>query len=441
MSIKLLKQKDFTLLMLGKLASLLGSNMQQFALSLYVLALTGSATIFASMLSISIIPRLLLSPVAGVFGDWFNRKITIVSLDFLNSIILALFAVVFFINGNLSLLMIYFLVIILEITEIFFDSSMAAVMPSIVKKDDYLEANTLRSLVTSIGLLLAPVLAAIIYGIHGLLLVLIINSVSFLLSAFSELFIKIPKNNNKPENVNLKAFKKDLLEGIRIIRSEKFISTIIGLATIINFSIVPLFSVGLIFIIKEVMLASDFQFGLFQMFLSSSLIVAPLLCSGFIKKIEIGKLSYISFLGVSILILLMAIIPSTLLLNNHIPMIVPYILIIIITFMIGIFVSIANISILTLFNKVVPLEMMGRTSAVLTLSVTIFIPFGQMLFGYLYDIIAPSYVIGLSGLIIFLALMKYRKSLLSVDRLEEENEGEITEEDIIDEGGVILNEL
>ena len=53
----LLKNKNFTLLLAGNAVSLLGSNMQQFALSLYVLAVTGSATIFSTMLSISILPK------------------------------------------------------------------------------------------------------------------------------------------------------------------------------------------------------------------------------------------------------------------------------------------------------------------------------------------------------------------------------------------------
>ena len=71
---KVNKTKDFSLLIFGKFVSLLGSNILQFALSLYVLAITGSAAIFASILSVSILPRLLLSPIAGVFGDWFDRK-------------------------------------------------------------------------------------------------------------------------------------------------------------------------------------------------------------------------------------------------------------------------------------------------------------------------------------------------------------------------------
>lgn len=44
----------------------------------------------------------------------------------------------------------------------------------------------------------------------------------------------------------------------------------------------------------------------------------------------------------------------------------------------------------TLFNQIVPLEYMGRTSTVFNLAVTVFIPIGQMIFGYLYDILLPS---------------------------------------------------
>lgn len=155
MDLTLLKNKDYSLLMIGKLVSLLGSNMLQFALSLYVLSLTGSALIYASMLSISILPRLLLSPIAGVFGDWFNRKKAIVFLDFINGTLIATFALIFLLNGGLSLLLIYAFVILLEIIEIFFGAAMAAVIPSMVKKDQLFAANSLQSLVLNFGQLLA----------------------------------------------------------------------------------------------------------------------------------------------------------------------------------------------------------------------------------------------------------------------------------------------
>src|SRR5690554_1733609 len=195
MNLRLLKQRDFALLILGKLVSLVGSNMQQFALSLYVLAQTGSATIFASILSISILPRLLLSPIAGVFGDWFDRKRSIVLLDFINGAIIGIFAVIYIFNGGLSIPLIYIFVILLEITEIFFNSAMSAVLPSLVKKEELMSANSLNSVVMNMGNVLAPIIAAFLYGSLGIKVILIISSISFSLSAISEIFINIPKTH------------------------------------------------------------------------------------------------------------------------------------------------------------------------------------------------------------------------------------------------------
>lgn len=426
MNKRLIKQKDFFLLILGKLVSLLGSNMQQFALSLYVLALTGSATIFASMLSISIIPRLLLSPIAGVFGDWFDRKRSIVFLDFLNALIIGVYALIFIFKGSLTIPMIYILVILLEITEIFFHSAMAAVIPSMVDKEELMEANSFNSLVMNIGQLISPILGAALYGAFGLKIVLIINSISFLLSAISEMLINIPKTHKKPDKIDIKSFKISLMEGIHIIRENRIISIMISLGTLINFSISPLFSVGLIFIIKEVLKTTDFQFGLFQTVLSLSMIAAPIISSRFIKNIKIGKLCYLSFMFIGLVILLMSPIPSKTILDSLNTNLVPYILLMIATFIIGVLVTIANIALGTLFDKVTPVELLGRTSTVFNLAVTVFIPIGQMIFGFLYDIILPSYVIIISGAILILSMLKYRKNLLEAD--EEETVGDVINE-------------
>lgn len=430
MNFKLLKQKDFSLLIAGKLVSLVGSNMQQFALSLYVLAITGSATIFASMLSISILPRLLLSPIAGVFGDWFDRKRTIVSLDFLNGLILAVFAAIYIINGSLSVPMIYVLVILLEITEIFFGSAMSAVLPSLVKKDELMEANSLNSLVMNIGNILSPVIAAFLYSSFGIKAILVINSISFVLSAVSEMFINIPKSHEKPEKIDIKSFRKDLMEGINIIKSDKLISTMIGLGTVINFSISPLFSIGLIYITKEVLKVSDMQFGAFQMVLSVSMLLAPLICGGITKRIKIGRLAYISFIAVSMLILIMSIFPSSFVLKTFNTNMVSYIGLLIITFAVGLVVTVANIALGTLFDQVVPLDLMGRTSTVFNLAVTVFVPFGQMIFGVLYDKIIPSAAIIISGIILLAVTTLYKKALISYDEREQGSESKAEDQSV-----------
>jgi len=83
--------------------------------------------------------------------------------------------------------------------------------------------------------------------------------------------------------------------------------------------------------------------------------------------------------------------------------------------MIGIAATVANIALGTLFNKIVPLELMGRTSTVFNLAVTVFIPIGQMIFGVLYDIMSPGFIIAISGVILIITIYKYKASLFNYD--------------------------
>ncbi|NLP45381.1 MAG: MFS transporter [Peptococcaceae bacterium] len=422
MNLKLIKQKDFSLLIFGKFVSLLGSNILQFALSLYVLAITGSAAIFASILSVSILPRLLLSPIAGVFGDWFDRKKTIVLLDFMNSILIGAFAILFAINDDLSILAICVFVILLEITEIFFGSAMSAVLPSLVKKEELIEANSFNSLVMNTGNILAPIIGAVLYSTFGMKAILIVSSISFALSAVSEIFINVPKSHKQPEKIDVKSFKTDLMEGINIIKSNRLISTMIGLGTIINFSITPLFGIGLIYIVKEILKVNDMQFGFFQAVVSASMLLAPVLCGGIIKKTSIGKLTYSSFTITAALILVMSVFTSSFILEAFGTNMVSYVGLLVVSFIIGLVVTVANIAIGTLFNQVVPLDLMGRTSTIFNLAVTVFIPVGQMIFGFLYDIIVPEAVVIISGVILMIVTAMYKKALLSYDEIELEPE-------------------
>lgn len=70
--------KNFVLLILGQLTSLFGNFILKLALSMYVLELTGSAAIFAGILSIATIPTIILSPLGGIFAD---RRNIMVALD------------------------------------------------------------------------------------------------------------------------------------------------------------------------------------------------------------------------------------------------------------------------------------------------------------------------------------------------------------------------
>lgn len=69
------------LLVLGQVSSLFGNYILRLALSMYVLELTGSAAVFAGLLSAATIPTILLSPFGGILADRADRRNIMVALD------------------------------------------------------------------------------------------------------------------------------------------------------------------------------------------------------------------------------------------------------------------------------------------------------------------------------------------------------------------------
>lgn len=76
-----LRSRNFILLVAGQGISLFGNMMLRFAMSMWVLDETGSATAFASILAISFVPMILGAPFGGVLADRMNRRTLMVILD------------------------------------------------------------------------------------------------------------------------------------------------------------------------------------------------------------------------------------------------------------------------------------------------------------------------------------------------------------------------
>src|SRR5687767_10685362 len=71
----------FTIVWIGQIISVLASAMSQFALTIFMFQETGSATALGLMQVFFITPFLLISPVAGVLVDRYDRKMMMMVSD------------------------------------------------------------------------------------------------------------------------------------------------------------------------------------------------------------------------------------------------------------------------------------------------------------------------------------------------------------------------
>ncbi len=134
--LRIIFKRNPLLVLIGGFVSRLGSMMQSFALSLYVLDTTGSGAKFASVLTMTMIPRLILGPLAGILSDRVSRKKTMVFLDIASGIITLSFAVYLTLTSSTSLIPIYIYVFTLTTISVFFEPSSMAIIPDIVTKEE-----------------------------------------------------------------------------------------------------------------------------------------------------------------------------------------------------------------------------------------------------------------------------------------------------------------
>ena len=152
--------KNFTMVVIGQIISLFGNVILRFALSLYILDATGSATIFGSIMAVSMLPTIILSPFGGMLADRVNRRNIMVALDFTTAAIVFVFGLV--LNENSAVPAIAVVLILLSLIQAFYQPSVQSSVPLLQKENHLIQANSVVNQVMAFSNLLGPVLGGIL---------------------------------------------------------------------------------------------------------------------------------------------------------------------------------------------------------------------------------------------------------------------------------------
>lgn len=123
--------RDYLLLIGGQLVSLLGSQVQAFALPLLVLAVAGSATEAGIVLGLSTFSYLLCGLFAGAAVDRWNRKTTMVVCDSGRALIMLTVPIALWLDA-LTMPQLYAVALLSGVLRTFFEVADAASIPNVV---------------------------------------------------------------------------------------------------------------------------------------------------------------------------------------------------------------------------------------------------------------------------------------------------------------------
>lgn len=405
--------RNFTLLILGQVSSLTGNYTLKFALSMYVLEQTGSASIFAGMLSAALLPTVLLSPFGGILADRANRKHIMVALDALSG--LSVLAAGLLLPLGRELWVIGALLVLLSVLAAFESPTVQACVPQMLSPQNLVQGNAVVSQVSAVTSLVTPFLGSLFYTAFGIGPVFAAAVVCFWLTALLECMIHL-ECQKPPRTAGIGAIvREDLAVSAHFLRREQpDILKLLLLAALAGMFVSGTAVVGFPYLVRTVLGLSATYYGAAESAMGAAAILGSL-CAGLLgKKLRVRDLSaiFLSF-GLSLF-------PIGFSFLLPVGRMARYGVLLFFFCVCQLGVCIFSTYAITLIQQRTPKQLMGKVmSCVFTLSMCAQ-PVGQMVYGALFDCFSDSvyWVLIPTGMLICLIAVASRGFLKRMEAAE-----------------------
>ena len=217
-----LNHRNFALLWGGLLISMVGSQMQQWALFWHISQLSKDPIAVSVVGGVRFVAVLCFSLFGGLVADRYNRR-NILFFTQSTAMLVALILGVLTLTGAIQLWHIYLLTGIQAISMAFDLPARQALVPNLVPRDILPSAFSLQSIAFNTGAILGPALSGIVIGYLGQEATYFINALSFLAVMVALLLLKGLQHQQSEIKNGIWAALADIRDGVRFIRHQPLI--------------------------------------------------------------------------------------------------------------------------------------------------------------------------------------------------------------------------
>jgi MFS transporter, DHA3 family, macrolide efflux protein len=386
--------RDFGLLFFGRLVSDIGHHLYNFAIGWYILTLTSSAAQAGFYMAFGTIVFVVLTPFAGVLVDRWNRIKIIYMTDFIRGISIFLAGLVIlttpvvtlgswvitFNDALPQLVVLYITAFFFSVNGALFSPAVTASIPYLVKDEDLMRANSLNSGMGAFVSILGGLLAGVLYTTLGIGLIFMITSVSYVLSAISEMFIQTKSHEKNDTKLTIASAVKEFSEGFTFILQKQGMLMFVVVVLIINMLAAPLFGVAQPYFFNQVVQSEPWVYSLIGFAFSIGSIVMALILAGKPTKELVNKPLRRGLLGFTLGVAFNGVIVY-LFTEAMIGVWVMFALMLTVSVGIGLMITYVNTPIGVALQRYVPKDKLGRVNAIINLMATGVIPFSTVLAG------------------------------------------------------------
>jgi MFS transporter, DHA3 family, macrolide efflux protein len=228
--------RTFFIIWSGQVISLLGSGLTSFALGVWIFQETGQATPFALTVLFGSLPRILLAPLAGSLADRWNRRLLMILSDTGNALVTLVVVFLIFTN-SLEVWNIYLVALVGSICGAFQEPAYTASVAMLVPKKDLARASGLSQAGQALEMLVAPMLAGVLFVTIGLRGIILIDFVTYFFAVGALLIVKIrqPQFHEEPGQSGRGKALRDAMFGWNYLRMRTGLFGLLLYFAMVNF--------------------------------------------------------------------------------------------------------------------------------------------------------------------------------------------------------------
>ena len=208
--------RNFRYLWFGQIVSLLGDWFNLVASAALVGMLTQSGLAVGSLFVVRMLAPFLVSPIAGVVADRYNRKYVLIAADLIRAAVVLAFLLV---RNPGDVWLLYTLTAVQMAMSGFFDPAHTAILPDISNPRELGAVNALSSATWSVMLALGAALGGLFSGTFGMYPAFVLDTFTFLLSALLLAQIRMPARLASAADRTVAAAFGQYLRGLRYLRA------------------------------------------------------------------------------------------------------------------------------------------------------------------------------------------------------------------------------
>ena len=384
-----LKSYNFRLYFGGQCISLIGTWMQQIAMSWLVFRLTGSVLLLATVTFTAQIPILVATPYISVFVDRFDRRKLLVLTQTL-SMIQALLMAILTLTGFVQVWHIMVLSLLIGLINALDNPTRQSFYPSLVSPDKLSNAIALNSAVINGSRLIGPAVGGVLIGLLGEGICFLLNGISYIAVIVALLLMRLPSTRGC--TVKQKVLE-DMRDGFRYVVRNIPIRTLLLLMSAISFFGLPLMTFIPAYV-KTILHGESEMLGLLLSCIGVGSFVAALYLAARKSVLGLGKVVMLSgvLLGIGLSVMAFVTIPWVAA---------------VLCLPIGFTIIAAVASINTLLQTLSGEDKRGRVMGYMAMAFTGMAPVGSMVLGAIEKWIGLQMIILLSGICCFIAALVF----------------------------------